>query len=57
MEATGLLTARPYQEKPVRWRYALTPKGRDLGHVLAALAKWGSRHVRGTRILSEFRKS
>jgi DNA-binding HxlR family transcriptional regulator len=56
MEAAGLIEAEPYQDKPVRWRYALTGKGRELGLVLAALARWGAKHVRGTRIPPEFRK-
>ena len=44
MEAAGLVEPEPYQERPVR-RYALTEKGRDLGAVLAALARWGKKHV------------
>ena len=55
MEETGLIEAKPYQQKPVRYSYALTAKGRDLGHVLAAMARWGKKHVRGTRIPPEFR--
>jgi len=54
MEETGLVSAEPYQDKPVRWRYELTAKGRDLGHVLAAMAKWGKKHVRGTKVAPEF---
>ena len=57
MEAAGLIDAKPYQDKPVRYAYSLTAKGRDLDRVLAALARWGKRHVRGTRIPPEFRKS
>ncbi|HJY75689.1 MAG TPA: helix-turn-helix domain-containing protein [Burkholderiales bacterium] len=56
MEAAGLIVAKPYQERPVRWRYELTGKGRDLGVVVAALARWGKKHVRGTVVLPEFRK-
>src|SRR5690349_21626621 len=56
MEAAGLITAQPYQEKPVRYRYELTDKGRDLGAVLAAVARWGRKHIRGTRIPPEFRR-
>jgi DNA-binding HxlR family transcriptional regulator len=54
MEETGLLRSAPYQDKPVRWRYELTPKGQDLGHVLGAMARWGKKHIRGTRIPPEF---
>jgi len=56
MEEAGLIEAEPYQERPVRWRYALTEKGKDLGHVLASLAKWGKKHVKGTVVPPEFRK-
>jgi DNA-binding HxlR family transcriptional regulator len=57
MEQGGLLRAEPYQDKPVRWRYELTAKGRDLGHVLAAMAMWGKKHIRGTVVAREFRKA
>ena len=57
MEAAGLVRATPYQEKPRRWRYELTAKGRDLGDVLAAMARWGKKHVPGTRVAPEFRRS
>lgn len=55
MEQAGLLRSEPYQDKPVRWRYQLTPKGRDLGSVLAAMAMWGKKHIRGTRVPPEFK--
>jgi DNA-binding HxlR family transcriptional regulator len=55
MEAAGLIEAAPYQERPVRYAYTLTPKGRDLEAVIAALARWGLKHVRGTRVFPEFR--
>ena len=55
MEEAGLIEAKPYQQRPVRYAYGLTEKGRDLGEVLAALARWGKRHVRGTVVAPEFR--
>lgn len=55
MEDNGLVCAQPYQDNPVRWRYELTPKGEELGAVLGALARWGKKHIRGTRVASEFR--
>lgn len=57
MEAAGLVVAKPYQAKPVRYRYELTEKGRDLGEVLAAMARWGKKYVRGTRVALEFRRA
>lgn len=56
MEDAGLVEAKPYQEHPVRYAYSLTDKGRGLGDVLAALARWGKRHIPGTRIPPEFRR-
>jgi DNA-binding HxlR family transcriptional regulator len=41
----GVLERRPYQEKPVRYEYALTDKGRDLWPVLTALRQWGDQHA------------
>lgn len=57
MEAAGLIEAKPYQDKPVRWRYELSAKGRDLGEVLGAVARWGRKHIRGTKVAPEFRKA
>jgi DNA-binding HxlR family transcriptional regulator len=54
MEQRGLVVAKPYQDKPVRWRYELTGKGHDLGHVLAAVARWGKKHIKGTKVAPEF---
>ncbi len=55
MEQAGLIEARPYQERPLRHAYTLTEKGGDLSKVLAAMARWGKRHIAGTRIAPEFR--
>ena len=57
MEEAGLIDAKPYQKHPVRYAYALTAKGRDLEHVLAAVARWGTKHIRGTRVPPEFSSS
>jgi DNA-binding HxlR family transcriptional regulator len=39
----GVLERRPYQERPERYDYYLTEKGRDLWHVLTAMRQWGNR--------------
>ena len=57
MAEAGLIEANPYQQRPVRYAYTLTKKGHDLEHVLAAAARWGKKHVKGTRVAPEFRKS
>jgi DNA-binding HxlR family transcriptional regulator len=53
LESTGMLTSTPYQERPVRYAYTLTPKGRALGEVLLALVRWGKQHIPGTVVLNQ----
>jgi DNA-binding HxlR family transcriptional regulator len=43
LEGAGLVSASPYQERPRRLSYALTPAGAELAGVLGALATWGAR--------------
>jgi DNA-binding HxlR family transcriptional regulator len=39
----GVLEAVPYQDRPLRHEYRLTPKGQDLSPALVALMHWGDR--------------
>jgi DNA-binding HxlR family transcriptional regulator len=48
LEAAELVSAQPYQERPVRYAYSLTSRGRDLKPVLLEVARWGNRHIAGT---------
>jgi DNA-binding HxlR family transcriptional regulator len=41
----GILERRRYEERPERFEYVLTRKGRDLWPVLNALMNWGDRYV------------
>ncbi|HVU77958.1 MAG TPA: helix-turn-helix domain-containing protein [Gaiellaceae bacterium] len=41
----GIVERVRYSERPQRFEYRLTAKGRDLGLVLLALMQWGDRHV------------
>jgi DNA-binding HxlR family transcriptional regulator len=43
--AAGVLEKRVYQERPVRYEYVLTDKGRDLWPVLTTLRQWGDKHA------------
>ncbi|MFJ4779613.1 winged helix-turn-helix transcriptional regulator [Streptomyces sp. NPDC088762] len=43
----GVLTREPYQERPVRHEYRLTPRGRGLLPVLIALQDWGDQWILG----------
>jgi DNA-binding HxlR family transcriptional regulator len=48
LQGAGILSSSPYQERPVRYAYTLTPKGRALGDVLLAFVRWGKQHIPGT---------
>lgn len=48
LEQAGLVERTPYQDRPVRYAYTLTPTGADLKAVLVALIEWGNRHIPGT---------
>ncbi|HVJ33614.1 MAG TPA: helix-turn-helix domain-containing protein [Terriglobia bacterium] len=39
----GLLEKRQYNQKPPRYEYVLTPRGRDFRPVLIAMLAWGNR--------------
>src|SRR5690242_2296995 len=41
----GVLERRAYQDRPIRYDYVLTDKGRDLWPVLTALRQWGDRYA------------
>lgn len=43
----GLMERRLYCERPERYEYVLTPKGRDTFPILIAMHEWGNRHVYG----------
>jgi DNA-binding HxlR family transcriptional regulator len=48
MEQAGLVTKAPYQLRPKRFEYSLTPKGEALLPVLQEICRWGNRFVPGT---------
>jgi DNA-binding HxlR family transcriptional regulator len=41
----GIMEKVPYQDKPVRHEYRLTPMGRDLTRAVIALMQWGDRNL------------
>jgi DNA-binding HxlR family transcriptional regulator len=45
--AEGILERVRYSERPERFEYRLTAKGRELGVPLIALMQWGDRHLSG----------
>jgi DNA-binding HxlR family transcriptional regulator len=44
---SGILERRQYSEHPARYEYRLTEAGRDLYPVIAALMRWGDKHLAG----------
>lgn len=48
LQKAGIVEKSQYQQRPVRYAYQLTQKGRDLQPVLLAMIDWGNKHVPGT---------
>ncbi|MFZ5616371.1 MAG: winged helix-turn-helix transcriptional regulator [Pseudomonadota bacterium] len=44
IERAGLATRKAYQQRPKRYQYELTDKGRDLLPVLQAMSRWANKH-------------
>jgi DNA-binding HxlR family transcriptional regulator len=53
LEDAGIIVSSVYQERPVRYAYALSRKGLALGDVLLAFVRWGKRHIPDTQTLKE----
>ena len=53
LEVAGIIVGIPYQERPVRYAYTLTLKGRSLGDVLLAFVRWGKQHIPGTVAMNQ----
>lgn len=47
LERVEVVERVAYQERPLRYEYRLTDKGRDLAPVLRAMAAWGEKHRGG----------
>lgn len=45
LERVEVIERIAYQERPKRYEYRLTAKGRDLAPVLRAMAEWGKKHT------------
>lgn len=48
MESAGLIAKAPYQQRPVRYAYALTEMGRALHPMLREICRWANRFVPAT---------
>ncbi len=43
LETEGIVVARPYSRRPLRFTYDLTASGRELAGALRLLSQWGAR--------------
>lgn len=57
LEEAGIVERSAYQDRPPRYAYTLTDKGKELGELLQALVRWGKKHIPGTRTLKEAEES
>ena len=53
LESARLIMRKPYQQRPVRYTYTLTKKGKSLGPLIAEMGKWGQMNIPGTLHLPE----
>lgn len=53
LEDAGIITSSVYQERPVRYAYELTDKGKDLGEIVLAFVKWGRKHIPGAVVMKK----
>ena len=51
LEDAGVIVSETYQERPPRYAYSLSEKGKALGDVLLAYVRWGRKYIPGTRSL------
>ncbi|MGW8310180.1 MAG: winged helix-turn-helix transcriptional regulator [Thiogranum sp.] len=56
LQAEGIVDRTRYRERPPRYAYHLTDKGRDLAPVLRSMVEWANKHVPGTLPLAEVEK-
>ncbi len=54
LEEAGLIERSAYQERPIRYTYSLSDKGKALGDILLAYVRWGKKHLPGTQTLQEW---
>lgn len=51
LEDAGIVEREQYNDRPPRYSYRLTAKGRALRPVLEAMTEWGLAHLPGTRTM------
>jgi DNA-binding HxlR family transcriptional regulator len=56
LERAGVVERKVYCEKPARYEYELTGKGRDLLPILEAMADWATKHVPGSTVFPRWQR-
>lgn len=56
LERAGVVERKVYCEKPARYEYELTGKGRDLLPILEAMADWATKHVPGSMVFRRWQR-
>ena len=54
LEAEEMLVKEQYQQRPKRYKYLLTEKGKDILPTLQEIAKWSNKYIEGTWIPPEW---
>jgi len=56
LQAEGIVCKTAYQDRPRRYAYHLTDKGKDLMPVLRSMTQWANKYVPGTLPLASVEK-
>jgi len=55
LEQAGVVVRKVYQERPRRYAYYLTDKGKELGTVMRSMVKWANKYIPETYDLKTIR--
>jgi len=55
LEKEKIIEKSKYQDRPVRYAYKLTQKGKDLGPALWSMVEWSNKYIPGTRTAEEIK--
>ncbi len=56
LEMTGIVNKTAYCDKPLRYHYQLTEKGKDLQPILEAMVAWAGKYIPGAEVFPKYRK-
>ena len=55
LEKEKIIDKSKYQDRPIRYAYKLTQKGKDMGPALWAMVEWSNKYIPGTRTTEEIK--